>query len=164
MAARVLVTGMSGNGKSSALVELGALGHRVVDTDDAGWWELRDDGAGQDRFWREERMSGLLAEEDDRALFVSGAVPNQGRFYDRFDAVVLLSAPEEVVLARVATRTEHDFGRRPGERERIRRDLAETEPLLRAGATHEIDTRQPLREVVAALVAIAGTAAAPSLG
>jgi len=35
--ARVLVTGMSGTGKSSALTELGLLGYRVVDTDDPGW-------------------------------------------------------------------------------------------------------------------------------
>jgi dephospho-CoA kinase len=155
MAARVLVTGMSGNGKSSALVALDGLGHRVVDTDGAGWWERRFDGAGYDRFWREDRVTALLTEEDGRALFVSGTVPNQGRFYDRFDAVVLLSAPEEVVLERVANRTEHDFGKSPAEREKIRRDLSEVEPLLRAGATHEIDTRCPLNEVVDQLVAIA---------
>lgn len=155
MAARVLVTGMSGNGKSSALAALGERGYRVVDTDGSGWWERRHDGTGYDRFWREDRIAALLAEEDGRALFVSGTAPNQGRFYDRFDAVVLLSAPEEVVLERVAARTEHDFGKRPGEREKIRRDLAETEPLLRAGATHEIDTRCPLAEVVDRLAAIA---------
>ncbi|WP_039831344.1 AAA family ATPase [Nocardiopsis valliformis] len=155
MAVRVLVTGMSGNGKSSALVALGELGHRVVETDGAGWWEPRFDGTEYDRFWREDRIAALLAEENERTLFVSGTVPNQGRFYDRFDAVVLLSAPEEVVLERVAARTEHDFGKRPGEREKIRRDLAEVEPLLRAGATHEIDTRRPLTKVVDELVAIA---------
>jgi dephospho-CoA kinase len=33
---------------------------------------------------------------------------NQGRFYDRFDAVVLLSAPAEVILDRIARRTTHD--------------------------------------------------------
>jgi dephospho-CoA kinase len=155
MAARVLVTGMSGNGKSSAPAALGERGHRVVDTDWSGWWERRHNGTESDRFWCEDRITALLAEEHERALFVSGTVPNQGRFHDRFDAVVLLSAPEEVVLARVATRSEHDFGKRPGEREKIRRDLAETEPLLRAGATHEIDTRRPLAEVVDRLVAIA---------
>ena len=33
---KVLVTGMSGTGKSSALVELGKRGFRVVDTDNPG--------------------------------------------------------------------------------------------------------------------------------
>jgi predicted ATPase len=35
----VLVTGMSGTGKSSALAELGRRGYRVVNTDDPGWTE-----------------------------------------------------------------------------------------------------------------------------
>src|SRR5439155_27200234 len=39
---RILVTGMSGTGKSSALAELGRRGHRVVDTDDPGWREYRE--------------------------------------------------------------------------------------------------------------------------
>ncbi|GAA1079075.1 hypothetical protein [Nocardiopsis metallicus] len=155
MAARVLVTGMSGNGRSSALIALGGLGHRVVEADGAGWWEPRFEGTEYDRFWPEDRVAALLAEESERTLFVSGTVPDQGRFYDRFDAVVPLSAPEEVVLGRVAARAEHGFGKRPGEREKIRRDLAEVEPLARAGATHEIDTRGPRTEVVDQLVAIA---------
>lgn len=33
----VLVTGMSGTGKSAALTELKRRGHRVIDTDDPGW-------------------------------------------------------------------------------------------------------------------------------
>ena len=39
---RILVTGMSGTGKSSALVELGRRGYRVVDTDDPGWRVYRE--------------------------------------------------------------------------------------------------------------------------
>jgi hypothetical protein len=37
-------------------------------------------------------------------LFVEGCVRNQSKFYDRFDAVVLLSAPADVILDRVARR------------------------------------------------------------
>jgi dephospho-CoA kinase len=33
----ILVTGMSGTGKSTALVELARWGHRVVDTDYGDW-------------------------------------------------------------------------------------------------------------------------------
>jgi ATP-dependent phosphoenolpyruvate carboxykinase len=39
LVAAVLVTGMSGTGKSSALAELARRGHRVVDTDYGGWTE-----------------------------------------------------------------------------------------------------------------------------
>ena len=82
-------------------------------------------------------------------------MPNQGAYYDRFDAVVLLSAPLEVLLERVRTRETNDFGKSDAERARIVADHAAVEPLLRAGATAEIDTRRPLHEVADALEAIA---------
>ena len=96
----------------------------------------------------------LLAEDDGRTPVVSGCVPNQGAFYDRFDAVVLLSAPADVILDRIATRTTNGFGKSPEERARVLADLAETEPLLRATCTDEIDASRPLDEVVEALVAL----------
>jgi dephospho-CoA kinase len=42
----ILVTGMSGTGKSTALVELRRRGFETVDTDDPGWceWSDADDG------------------------------------------------------------------------------------------------------------------------
>ncbi len=85
----------------------------------------------------------------------SGCVPNQGGFYPRFDAIELLSAPANVILEREATRESNAFGKRDAERDRILYDLAKVEPLLRAGATAEIDTRAPLNEVVDALESIA---------
>jgi dephospho-CoA kinase len=141
---------MSGTGKSTALAELALRGFRVVETDKPGWQELRDG----EWVWREDRIAELLAADGDRALYVSGCVANQGRFYDRFDAVVLLSAPAEVILSRIATRTTNDFGKSPGERAQILADLESTEPLLRATCTHEIDAARPVDDVVEALVAI----------
>ena len=98
-------------------------------------------------------MDALLAEHGDGTLFVSGCVDNQGKFYPRFDSVVLLSAPEDVILG--ATRDTNEYGGTEQERELIAHHLATVEPLLRAGATAEIDTRAPLDEVVDALERIA---------
>jgi dephospho-CoA kinase len=152
----VLVTGMSGTGKSTALAELARRGHRVVDTDDEGWSEdvPTADGAIE-RLWREDEISKLLAAPSPSPLFVSGCVTNQGRFYPRFAAVVLLSVPEPVLLDRVASRTTNDFGKVEAERARILRDLREIEPLLRRGASVEIDTRRPVGEVADLLESIA---------
>jgi len=105
--------------------------------------------------WREDRVEALLDGHDDGVLFVSGCVSNQAKFYPRFDAVVLLSAPAEVILERVVGRDSNAFGKRDAERERILDDLTTVEPLLRAGATAEIDTRAALDEVVDALERIA---------
>jgi shikimate kinase len=154
----VLVTGMSATGKSTVLRQLAERGHRTVDADDPGWSvELpTPDGSGVEQLWREDRMAALFA-DDQRGdlLFVAGCAGNQGRFYDRFDAVVLLSVPVDVLVERLATRATNPFGKDPVERERVLRDLAEVEPLLRAGATVEIDTRGPLTEVVDAVEDVA---------
>ncbi len=154
----VLVTGMSGTGKSTALAELARRGHRVVDTDYGGWTEEgpASEGSGPDRRWREERIDGLLDGHDDGTLFVSGCVSNQGTFYPRFDAVVLLSAPADVILGRVAARRTNPYGKTDTERKLILDHLATVEPLLRAGATAEIDARLPAEDVADELERIAG--------
>ncbi|HEY7280759.1 MAG TPA: AAA family ATPase [Actinomycetota bacterium] len=158
---RILVTGMSGTGKSSALAELGRRGYRVVDTDDPGWREYREVVDSSDELrrgewlWVEERITGLLDTDDGRPLFVQGCVRNQSKFYDRFDAVVLLSAPADVMFDRIERRTTNTYGKNPVERAMILDDLAQVEPLLRASCTHELDTSRPLDEVVDDLIAIA---------
>jgi dephospho-CoA kinase len=159
----VLVTGMSGTGKSAALTELAGRGHRVVDTDYGGYSEERpcSDAGGRQQLWREDRIEALLDEHDDGVLFISGCVSNQGKFYPRFDAVVLLTAPADVIFERLARRESNEFGKRAAERERILDDLAKVEPVLRASATAEIDTRAPLGEVVEALERIGGRRAPP---
>ncbi|WP_458318074.1 AAA family ATPase [Mycolicibacterium brisbanense] len=149
--AAVLVTGMSGVGKSTALAELALRGFDTVDTDYGDWIHVVDG----EPLWREPLIDELLRRPRIRPLFVQGTVANQGLFYARFDAVVLLSAPPDVIFDRLRTRTGNDFGKSAVERSRIVRDIAETEPLLRSAATHEIDTTQPLHRVVDALVAIA---------
>src|SRR6476659_11033493 len=116
---------MSGTGKSSALNELGRRAYRVVDTDDPGWREFRADAESNDEMsrgewlWVEERIAGLLDSDDGRSLFVQGCVRNQTTFYERFDAIVLLSAPAEVILDRIARRTTNSYGKTAVERAMI---------------------------------------------
>jgi len=149
---RVLVTGMSGTGKSTALAELAQRGFRVVETDREPWSEWSETDGGY--VWREELIEELLAGEDGPTLYVSGAVSNQGRFYPRFDAVVLLSAPLDVLLRRIDHRTTNGYGKSTAERAQIVQNHAEVEPLLRATCTHEIDATQPVDAVVSQLAAI----------
>jgi dephospho-CoA kinase len=148
---------MSGTGKSTALVELAQRGFRPVDTDEPGWssWSVREGGY----VWNEDRISELLATEGDPSLHVSGTVSNQGRFYPRFDAIVLLSAPPAVLLSRLAARTTKRYGESSEERELILQQVAEVEPLIRRTCTHEIDATKPIGDVVAELIEIAAKAA-----
>ena len=115
---RVMVTGMSGTGKSSALAELGRRGYRVVDTDEPDWREYREDLEPLDELhrgvwlWVEEKIGALLDPDDDRSLFVAGCVRNQSTFYDRFEAIVLLSAPAEVTSSASSAGRRTTTGRR----------------------------------------------------
>jgi dephospho-CoA kinase len=136
--ARVLVTGMSGTGKTTVLDELRRRGHVTLDTDYDGW-------VLADRRWDEPRMSTYL--RDHPEVLVAGTVENQGHFYDRFDHVVLLSAPLAVLIERVTDRTNNPYGSTPEQRAEIERNVGEVEPLLRHGASVEFDARRPVSEL-----------------
>jgi len=155
--ARVLITGMSGTGKSTALAELARRGHRVIDADLSAWnFEATSPtGSGAEQLWRQDAVDALLAQPVAGWLFVAGCASNQGSFYDRFDAVVLFSVPREVMLQRIATRSTNRYGKRDHEQQRILADLKAVEPLLRATSTVEIVTTIPVTEVVDALESIA---------
>ena len=134
----MLVTGMSGVGKTTLLQEMTRRGHEAVDTDYDGW--TLPDGS-----WDEPRMAALLAGRAE--VVVSGTVANQGAFYDRFDDVVLLSAPLDVLLNRLATRSNNPYGKTAEHQAEVERNLGEVEPLLRRGATVEFDGRRPVAEL-----------------
>ena len=145
---RVLLTGMSGTGKSSVIHALSAHGFKAVDTDD-GWCEPLPEGRQR---WREDAIGQLLDTEDADVLFVAGCEENQVRFHPRFDLIILLSAPAEVLVERLASRTSNSFGKSPGELERVLDHLRAVEPLLRKTADQEIRTDKPLSHVVTEVV------------
>jgi shikimate kinase len=161
---RVLLTGMSGTGKSTVIRALAARGYRAVDLDCDDWSEwvpLAGDEAlpipaadpqsiwqSHDWLWREDRVDRLLSTDDADVLFVSGTAPNQGKFRTRFDHVILLSAPEDVLVERLAGRTTNTYGKHPYELARVLGQMRTVEPLLRRAATLEIGTSAPLDQVV----------------
>lgn len=153
----MLLTGMSGTGKSAVIDRLAAQGHRAVDLDSdefSEWVEVVRGSSlpgspvepDRDWVWREDRVRALLAEDAD--VFVSGCAANMGRFLPQFDHVVLLSASPEVIVDRLATRTGNAYGKHPDEVTRVLSLRETVEPLLRRAATHEIDTGGRLDEIV----------------
>ncbi len=160
---RILVTGMSGTGKSTVIDELAASGYKAVDADSdefSEWVEVIGDGGvpgspvepDRDWVWREDRIQGLLSTEDADVLFLSGCAPNMGKFLPQFDHVVLLSAPADVIVERLGRRTNNPYGKHPDEVARVLGLLETVEPLLRRAAGHEIDTSAGLKDVVMTLL------------
>lgn len=157
---RVLLTGMSGTGKSTVVEELVARGYKAVDTDHHGLTELvavpDDDptslAPGRDWLWREDRVQQLLSTNDVDLLFLSGCAPNQPSFYPQFDHIILLTAPASVITARLTTRTNNPYGKQPHELARVLHLQQTIEPLLKPAADLEIDTTIPIDQVVATIL------------
>jgi dephospho-CoA kinase len=110
-------------------------------------------GAGQDWAWREDRIQDLLSAEDADFVVPQRHFSEPGKVYPQFDHIVLLSAPPEVIVERLVTRTTNPYGKRPEKVERTLQLQTTIEPLLRRSARFVVDTSVPLDEVVAAIVA-----------
>lgn len=159
----MLLTGLSGTGKSALVRALQASGRHAVDLDQPAWseWVETPDAApgetaapGRDWVWRTDRVRELLTAAEGGTLFVSGCAANMGGLLPHVDDVVLLTAPLDVMAARLAARPEGEYGSRPHEVERVLLLVETIEPLLRGIAHHELDTDRPVEETLAALLAL----------
>lgn len=145
---RVLLTGMSGTGKSTVIGELASRGYKAIDTDYNGLMVW----TGTEWLWHEDRIQRLLSTDDAEVLFISGCTRNQATFYPQLDHVILLSVPDRVIVERLATRTTNDYGKDPQELAEVLRYQQTVEPMLRAGASLEVDTSAPLDQVIATIL------------
>ena len=152
----VLITGMSGTGKSSVIQELVARGYQAYDLDNPEWSEWTDTDPsdvltpiqGKDWVWREDRVRALLSQQENKTLFIAGCAENMGQFYQLIDAVILLSAPVATIMERLRIRSPGVYGSVPQERQRVNDLISRVEPLLRKSADHEIDTRRSIHATV----------------
>src|SRR3954451_4470238 len=144
---RVLVTGMSGTGKSTLVRELRRRGYRADDADEDGLSEPRADGRWG---WRTDAVAELLAGDSD-LLFFAGCSEEQAAL--PFDVRVLLTTPRATLIERLRTRTGNGYGRDGAELAQVLADLEHVEPLLRRSATLVIATTDPVAAVADHLLA-----------
>jgi shikimate kinase len=153
---RVLITGMSGTGKSAVILELAARGYQAHDLDTSEWshWIEADPSdaltpaEGKDWVWREGPVRALLSQPGDGTLFISGCAENMGQLFPLIDTVVLLTAPVATIMERLAARSRGGYGHIAEERRKVVDLITTIEPLLRESADYEIDTRRPVHATV----------------
>jgi shikimate kinase len=143
---RVLLTGMSGTGKSALVQELRRRGYAAHDADD-GFAEARADGRWG---WRADLIADLLAQAATRLLFFAGCSEEQAEL--PFDYRVLLTAPRAVLVQRIRTRTNNTYGQDDQELAQVLADLVEVEPLLRRSADLVLTTTAPTAEIAKVLL------------
>lgn len=97
---RVLITGVSATGKSSLVHELRRRGFTAYDADDDGFTEPGPNGAWS---WRVDVIQKLL--DDHREDLVLFAACSDEQTHFSFDRTVLLTAPVDVVVGRLRSRT-----------------------------------------------------------
>lgn len=159
---RLLITGMSGTGKSAVTQELVARGYRAYDLDTPEWSEWVDADPldvltptkGKDWVWREDRVRALLSKPAGDVLFVSGCAENMKRFFPLIDTVILLTAPAATIMERLEARPPGSYGSIAEERRKVADLISTIEPLLRESADHEVDTRRSIDATIDAILRI----------
>lgn len=164
----VLVTGLSGAGKTTVAHELRARGFAAFDADAidgfAHW--VTFDGTPVERpedpsaawldthewVWDPVQLDLLVR---DGLVFVCGLAANTVALLDRFDVVVVLElGSEEALVSRLDDPTrDNDFGRGDGARERLRGWLGPFERSMRSLDAVPVDATAPRHEGAAAVLA-----------
>ena len=167
----MLVTGISGAGKSTVCDALHARGYEAHDIDldgNAAWinrqtgrsWppDQRPDTGAPDWFeqyeWRvvPEKVEALAARARDQLIFLAGMASNGHEVWHLFSRVIYLSIDEPTLRRRIESRTTNDFGRTSNELAAILEwhEFAERQHR-QAGATI-IDATLPSDRVVDAVL------------
>jgi hypothetical protein len=149
---RVLLTGNVWDRQVHCDQQARRARYKVVDSDYGGFTVDVDSGTGRERLWREDRIQEVLSADDAEVLFIGGTSRNQVQFYPQFDHIVLLSAPADVLVQRLTTRTNNPYGKTSAELAETLGFLKTVEPQLRRRATLEIDTSAPVEHVITAIL------------
>jgi hypothetical protein len=165
----VLITGMSGAGKSTIADVLARRGLTSIDADNDPLlarsvdldgnvvedppapdfaWLARHNWA-----WNPARLDELLRAAGPGTLYVCGGAENELDLADRFAQVFLLEMDEATMLARLdAPSRDNEWGRIGDTREYLRRRRPEIQRRLRAFGAIPIDASQPVDLVVDAIL------------
>lgn len=143
---RVLLTGMSGTGKSTLLAALKTEENITVDLDYDGW--IFCNPSDGERLIDIDRVLRLFESHPDKDIFIAGCTANQGMLRPYLTAIITLTAPLPIMRRRILCRTDNPYGRSPEEWSEIVRNQAEIEPLLIQKSHLVCDTDRDLPQIL----------------
>ena len=162
-----LITGVAGTGKSTLAKELRRRGYAAYDTEE-GFSYYVDKATGErcvypkepspewyerhERVFDEKILMNLLKKHAEEPLFIASITANQAKYYDQFDKVFLLTAPDEVIVHRLGTRTNNYFGRHPLDLQRVIGRHQQFDDELKAQGAQPVDSTQPIETVASEII------------
>jgi len=169
----VQIAGCSAAGKTTIAAVLARRGLAAIDADDDPLLARSVDASGNvvveepeepdfawlsrhSWAWNPARLDELIQAAAPATLYVCGGADNGQELADRFTQVFLLEIDEPTMLARIDARQNNDWGRIGDTREYLCRKLPELQDRLRAFGAIPIDARQPLDQVVDAILSHTG--------
>jgi dephospho-CoA kinase len=165
---RYLITGVAGTGKSTLAKELRRRGYATYDVEEGFSYHINKQTGERasyptnptpewyerhERVFDEKILMNLIKKHADEPLFICSITANQAKYYQQFDKLFLLSAPDEVVTHRLGTRTNNYFGRHPLELQRVIGRHQQFDEELKALGAIVIDSTRPIEAVADEILA-----------
>lgn len=162
--AKVLITGLSGTGKTTVAKELekrGIAAFSVDEMEDMCWWVRRDNGEVFEGdivdftldFFNEhlyvcrmDVIKDILEKHEDVAIFGYWGDINDHLHW--FDKVIFLTCKPETFLARINQREDNDFGKGKDMQEWLVNWQPQYEKELLEKGAMPINTEKPVEEIV----------------
>ena len=143
---KVLLTGMSGVGKSTILKQISKSYSHSIDFDYDGWIHMDD--MSNDRKMDTNRIINYIQKYNDEDIFFSGTTINQKEIYPYLDFIITLTAPIEIMHERILSRENNSFGKSNHDWEKIKNDKREFEQLIMKSSDFVISTDKIANDIV----------------
>jgi len=167
MSKRILVTGVTGSGKSTLEKIFNQKGYETSDID-KGFAEWRNKETGEvephpesaDRlaaaFWalRADELKERLSSIDGQPILIFGSTNDLDDYTNLFNTIFLLEYPDaETLRARLASRPEGDYGKVPHERDSALAYHQDYQNKMKELGAIAIDCMLPLEQIVSIIEA-----------